>query len=111
MGQGIVMQADGSESVWSTGTEVKFTQCASGQTLASMSLTTSEHESWSSPVNTFEVMRDAIASDQSFTMTDLESRIRAAGGNTEVYLADTEACGCAAFYPDERGGKTAWRVE
>ena len=111
MGQGIVMQADGSASVWSSGTEVKFTHCASGQTLASMSLTISEHDSWTSPVNTYEVMRDAIAASDSFTMTDLESRIRAAGGNAEVYMADTEAYGCAAFYPELRGDKVGWGAE
>ena len=108
MGQGIVMQAEGSRSLSSSGTEIKFTHCASGQTLASVSQSISEDDSWISPVNYVEVMRDAIASSQSFTMTDLESQIRAAGGNALVYLADTEACGCAAVYPDLRGTKTPW---
>ena len=111
MGQGIVMQADGSASFWSSGTLITFTHCASGQTLASVSLNITEHDSWSSPVNTYEVMRDAIAASDSFTMTDLESRIRAAGGNAEVYMADTEAYGCAAFYPELRGDKVGWGAE
>jgi hypothetical protein len=111
MGQGIVMQADGNASFWSSGTLITFTHCATGQTLGSMSQNLTEHDSWTSPVNTYEVMRDAIAASDSFTMTDLESRIRAAGGNALVYMADTEACGCAAFYPELRGGKVAWRVE
>ncbi|MEO8242941.1 MAG: hypothetical protein ABI832_11535 [bacterium] len=108
MGQGMVMQAYGSRSVWSSDTEVKFTLCASGQTLASVSQTNTEQDSWSSPVNYFEVMRDAIASPQSFTLKDMESQIRAAGGNALFYSADTEACGCAAFYPNLRGTKTPW---
>ena len=111
MGQGIVMQADGNASFWSSGTLITFTHCASGQTLASMSLNITEHDSWTSPVNTYEVMRDAIAATDSFTMTDFESRIRAAGGNAEVYMADTGACGCAAFYPELRGTKLEWRAE
>jgi hypothetical protein len=57
------------------------------------------------------VMRDAIAASDSFTLTDMESRIRAAGGNALVYMADTEACGCAAFYPELRGGQVGWRAE
>lgn len=111
MGQGIVMQSDGNASFWSSGSEVKFTLCATGQTLASMSLNITEHDTWTSPVNTYEVMRDAIAASDNFTMTDLESRIRAAGGNALVYMADTEACGCAAFYPELRGGQVGWRAE
>jgi hypothetical protein len=111
MGQGIVMQADGNASFWSSGSEVKFTHCATGQTLASMSLNITEHDNWTSPVNTYEVMRDAIAATGSFTFTDLETQIRAAGGNALVYMADTEACGCAAFYPELRGAQVGWRAE
>ncbi len=111
MGQGIVMQSDGNASFWSSGSEVIFTLCATGQTLGSMSQNITEHDNWTSPVNTYEVMRDAIAASDSFTMAELETRIRAAGGNALVYIADTEACGCAAFYPELRGTKTAWSTQ
>lgn len=108
MGQGFVMQSTGQERVWAHTTQTVFTHCASGQTLQSVLVLGHDQDPNAHPVNPFEVMRDALAADQSFTLADVAAQINAAGGDASLSRATVEACGCAVFYPDQRGTKTAW---
>ena len=58
-----------------------------------------------------DAFRAAIASDQVVSLDGVLAQLSAAGaevGPDTMHLADFESCGCAAFYPELRGTKTAW---
>ena len=58
-----------------------------------------------------DAFRAAIASDEVISLEAVLAQLSDAGANVGIepmHLADSEACGCAAFYPELRGTKTAW---
>ena len=58
-----------------------------------------------------DAFRAAIASDQVVSLDAILAQLSAAGAEVGVdtmHLADTETCGCAAFYPELRGDKFEW---
>ncbi|MES2815866.1 MAG: hypothetical protein V4720_13280 [Pseudomonadota bacterium] len=110
LGDQVVMQVSYGAISWDDDSAIKFTDCASGETLRTLSR-------WWMPMGlpsdrpeetAFKVMGEMIArsKDQAF-----EKAVEAGAvtGDAVVISNDgQETCGCAAFYPELRGDKRPW---
>ena len=53
----------------------------------------------------------ATPSPASFSLEDVVQKLTDAGVSAELTKTGDETCGCAAFYPEWRGGKVGWGAE
>lgn len=104
MGQGLVAQEVFSDWVSHASREIQFQHCESGRTLVVLtrSLQAPDINVVVEP-DPYAVMRDALLSDYVFTLAEVAGMFSWA----RVVGSDgTESCGCAVFYPEQRGAKT-----
>lgn len=96
------------------GTQVgtRVTDCASGTNLTVVEQARSPENRiiFDARIRAIPAMREAIAAPEAITVRALVTRLEAGGANVgrDNHPKDVQTCGCAAFHPDLRGGKTAW---
>ena len=108
LGANIVMQVSYGPIVWGEDSVIKFTNCASGETLRT------QHRMWMKigsadpETGAFTVMQASIVQ---WPDTVFEKTVESAaltGDTASIGNDGRETCGCAAFYPDLRGEKEPW---
>jgi hypothetical protein len=96
------------------GTQIgtRVIDCASGTNLTVVEQARSPENRviFDARIRAIPAMREAIAAPEAITVRALVARLEAGGANVgrDQNRKDVEACGCAAFYPSLRGGKTTW---
>lgn len=108
LGQGVVMETTVGQSSVAGSKRLFFEQCVSGQVIRAVAQSWDETGSTEAPVDPLSVVAAGLASATPFTLADLVAQLSASGVEAELIALDQESCGCAVFYPDQRGDKPEW---
>jgi|AACY02.16.fsa_nt_gi hypothetical protein len=85
---------------------VMIAECASATRLvAGLPLTETGRRT---PEDVLTVMRAALASDEAQTGQQIASALTLIGAPAQLRSAESETCGCAAYYPEAQGDKAPW---
>jgi hypothetical protein len=108
VGHGFVQEMSRESRRTSGAERISFQHCASGQTITAVMSTWDENGSPLAPANPHDIMMMAMESSRTFAMGDVVAQMTAAGVDARLFTTTVETCGCALFYPEARGDKTAW---
>lgn len=113
LGGGWVAQGNRISSEVGTQVNTEVTHCPSGANIlvVEQALRPDGQVRFDAGIRAVPVFREAIGSAETFTLDAIVRRLEQAGANVgrDQFPRDWETCGCAAFYPGERGSKVSWQ--
>lgn len=113
LGSGWVAQGNRISSEVGTQVNTVVTHCPSGANVlvVEQALSAEGRVTFDAGVRAVPAFREAIGAAETITLDAIVRRLEQAGANVgrDQESRGHEACGCAAFYPGERGGKVSWQ--